>query len=219
MKIFDRFKKRKLSNYRSMWSSTQPFIAINSDWNTSRNEKEDKRLEGKPVEVWEQLKTIPADLDFSNLDQKITVIKKRIKVIEDNMKDIPSDEYEVLGYLEARKKYKQNINLFQWPITTDEMVKDLCAKYKLKTARFEEYYTLIPEEGINEIGKYRHACRQIRKENPVFSLIIPDKKEEPLSRHRDPILFSSSPFGRWNYILGAWDKEVAIVDDFIYNYK
>lgn len=173
----------------------------------------------KPVEVWEMLKTEKPNIDCVDLNQKIKSVKERIQVIEQHMRDIPNDEYEVLGYLQARKRYKKNEGFFQWPITTNELINTLCKQYTLKIARFEEWYTLIPEEGIQELGKFRAACQKIRDEKPVIRLIVPDKAEEKKERKRDPILLASSPFGRWDYILGAWDKEVAIVDDFIYNGK
>jgi len=45
------------------------------------------------------------------------------------------------------------------------------------------------------------------------------KSEVSRERKKDPILLASSPFGKWFYILGAWDKEVEIVDDLVYHNK
>lgn len=219
-------KKKKLETYRSMWGNT-PLITFNTQGsltefiggNTLKETPKDLRQDMKPVEVWEMLKTEKPNIDCVDLNQKIKSVKERIQVIKQHMRDIPNDEYEVLGYLQARKRYKKNEGFFQWPITTNELINTLCKQYTLKIARFEEWYTLIPEEGIQELGKFRAACQKIRDEKPVIRLIVPDKAEEKKERKRDPILLASSPFGRWDYILGAWDKEVAIVDDFIYNGK
>jgi len=219
-------KKQSNDTYRSMWGNNG-FIEINNqtDLNSfltiqSSNKKEDTRIHKKPIEIWEKLINEKPNIDCINLNAKIEIVKQRIKVLEENTREIPKDEYEVIGYLLARKKYNKYLQLFQWPITTEEKIQDLCKTWSVELVKIEQWYTLIPDEGIQEIKKYREACNKIRPEKPLFRLIIPVKSyEEKKERRRDPILLASSPFGRWDYILGAWDKEVAIVDELIYNYK
>ena len=207
-----------------MFGST-PFISFTQEgWAgmTGNTKKaEDLREQRLPVEIWEQFITErDPELDCSNLKEKIAFVKKRIKVLEENTKEMPVDEYEVLGYLNARLNYEKHKDFFKWPVTNEEIINSLCSKFKVKVVPVEQFYTTIPEEGIDEIVSYRNACQKIRKEKPVFRLIVPDVQTgETQKKKRDPILIASSPFGRWDYILGAWDKEVAIVDDFIYNGK
>jgi len=220
-------KKKKLFNYRSM-SGFNPFISFNTEEsfvtftenNKPKKKPKDIRKKKKPIEIWEELIAEKPNIDCSDIDKKIKVVEKRIEVVESYMKDTPNDEYEVLGYLKARKKYAKYAEHLQYPITTQEIIDELCKKYKVEVRKFEEYYTLVPEEGIDELVEFKRICQKIRTEKPVVRLIVPiTEKKEMSKRKRDPILLVSSPFGRWDYILGAWDKEVAIVDDFIYNGK
>src|SRR3990167_2179966 len=219
MKFTSLFKrKNKLETYRSMRNSALIMINTQADLNnliTGASEKNNEpKIEVKPIEIWEKLKSEKPNLDCTLLDEKIKIVKNRINVIEQNMRDIPTDEYEVMGYLEARKKYKQYASLFKWPITTEEKITELCRVYAVELETLEHWYTLIPDEGIQEMNQYREVCKKIRPEKPIFRLIVPVKSyEEKGERRRDPILLASSPFGRWDYILGAWDKEVAIVDE------
>src|SRR3990167_7971565 len=217
------FKKKKdNSTYRSM-RGVQPLLSFTADaWNQTvsslgvqvKEKKEDTRVPFRPIDVWESLISEPPNLDCTKLDKKISIIKHRIKVLGENTREHLTDEYEVLAYLEARKKYQKYIKDFEWPVTTQILIDALCLKYQVKVVPLDQFYTLLPEEGIEELSEYRNLCNKIRKDKPEIRLIIPDKKEEKIEkRKRDPILLASSPFGRWDFILVAWDKEVAIVDD------
>jgi len=85
---------------------------------------------------------------------------------------------------------------------------------------FRQYYSTIPKEAIDELEKFVHAYSKVSKLKPVLKLIIDDTPKSPeRGKKKDPILLAGSPFGKWFYILGAWDKEVEIVDDLVYNNK
>ena len=84
-------------------------------------------------------------------------------------------------------------------------------------------------EAIDELEKFMKEYEKVSPgTKPVLKLIIDDIPEkapdgkvkgDSIERKKDPILLASSPFGRFFYILGAWDKEVEIVDDLIYHGK
>jgi hypothetical protein len=161
------------------------------------------------------------EIDIKNLDEKIKVVKRRItglkKVLNKDNRIGFSDETTALRYLKARKKCAKYISLFKWAITTDTKLRDLCSKYKLRLVSLNGYSRNIPMEAIDEIEQFLEAYNKVEKNvEPEFHLIIDDGGKED---KKDPILLAASPFGKWYYVLGAWDKEVEIVDEIIYKGK
>jgi hypothetical protein len=71
-------------------------------------------------------------------------------------------------------------------------------------------------EAIDEIEKFIAACKKVTDAESEFRLIIDDGGTET---KKDPIMYASSPFGKWFYVIGAWDKEIMYVDDIIYHGK
>lgn len=224
MGIFDLFKKKKIGSFRSMNDSgfiqlqQHGFISFADGTRIGGEKRVDAREDRKPVEIWELLKnqTEPV-IDCADLDSKIKVIKNRIKVLSDHVGQTDlNSEYAVIGYLEARKKYDKYKELFAYPTTNEETINDLCAAYKVKVVPVAQYSGTMPQEAIDELANYKMSCLKIRKDKPVVRLLVPDNDPKTEKRKRDPILLVSSPFGHWDYILGAWDKEVMIVDELIY---
>lgn len=109
-------------------------------------------------------------------------------------------------------------------MTTMDAIDHLCKTYKLKMVPLKQFYTLVPKEGIKEMGRYSKAYKAITGDEPIFQLIIKDnvkpkedeKKPAQTRKDRDPILLANSPLGNHLFILGAWDDEVEIVDEIIY---
>lgn len=216
--------KKKQGNYRSMGDvgfaqiSTDSFITFADGTKLGGTQRVDSREEKKPAEVWELLKNQNDPIvDTSDLDKKIKIIKNRIAVLGDHVPDRDLNiEYTVLGFLEARKKYEKYKHLFAYPTTDQSMIDELCSAYKLKVVSIGQYSGTMPQEAIDELSRFKLACLKVRKDRPVVRLIVPDNDPKTEKRKRDPILLVSSPFGNWDYILGAWDKEVLIVDELIY---
>jgi len=71
-------------------------------------------------------------------------------------------------------------------------------------------------EAIDEIENFEKAFAKVSDKDLELSLIIDSDGKE---KKKDPILLAHSPFGRWWYVLGVWDREVLYVDDIIYNGK
>jgi hypothetical protein len=150
---------------------------------------------------------------LGDLDTQIKIMKKRIRILEDQNVDL-KDEEEALGYLMARKKYVKLQKAFKWEVTNQELIDNLCKKYKVKMVNFNSYVKVVPNEALDELEMFLEGCRAVSKKlTPTLKLIVDDGGKET---RRDPILLASSPFGRWWYVLGAWDKEVEIVESLIY---
>lgn len=215
------FNKRRGRTYRSM--NDDNFIQISNgggdyitlpDGTIIGNSSNIKKIV-KPIDVWNTLKNEAQPIiDCTNLDYKIKKINERIKILSDYTSEL-NDEYVCLGYLKARLRYKKYNKLFAYPTTNEVMINNLCKEYKLKIVSIKQYSGLLPKEAVIELKKFTDSCLKIRRDNPIIRLVVEDIPQTE-KKKKDPILLASSPFGNWDYILGAWDKEVEIVDDLIY---
>jgi hypothetical protein len=219
-------KQQKKNNYlyRSGWNSNfsggvieeiHPYIVESSNESPKSEKKVDERIEKKPVEVFKEIISEKPQIDLTNLDKKIEMVKKRIEVLESAGVSV-SDEKEAISFLEARKKYQKYKDEFKWEITTISSVENLCKKYKLRSVGINSFYKSLPMEAIDELEKFINSYNKVSNITPVLTLIIDEGGKED---KKDPILLAGSPFGKWYYLLGAWDKEVEFVDDLIYHGK
>jgi len=82
---------------------------------------------------------------------------------------------------------------------------------------FSGYYKNVPNEALEQLEAYQKMWKKYRGEDtPEVGLVCDEGGKE---QKKDPILYASSPFGNWYYVLGAWDKEVEYVDEIIYGGK
>ena len=204
--------------FRNMWNENETRYTINTDalweYEGSTSKEKDKRILKKPVEIYEQIISETPKINLNNLDGQIKLVKERMKVLEQHTRNVDLKHEKIaISYLKARKKYLKYKDEFKWAITNQDMIDKLCKKYKVKKVSFGDYYRNIPKEGVDEIKKFGEALQNVSNNDPLFELIIDEGGKE---EKKDPILLATSPFGNWYYILGAWDKEVAIVDKLIY---
>jgi len=207
--------------FRHMWSEgpRTPIILSDNVWEVegSTSKEKDKRIEKRPIDVYEQIISEEPKINLNNLDGQIKIVKERVKVLKQHLRNTNFDHEEMaIGFLKARKKYLKYKDDFKWAITNKDKIDKLCSKYKVKMVGIRDYYRNIPKEGVDEIKKFGEALQNVNNKDPQFKLIIDYGGKET---RKDPILLAQSPFGNWFYILGAWDKEVEIVDDLIYKRK
>lgn len=226
-KLFQKLRKKSKYLYRSGWdlttynnatdemaSSSTALFQYVSEESDSEKEKMDDRIEKKPIEVFKEIiSNETPKMDLNDIDGQIKLVEKRIKVLSDYIGNKPNDEFEALKFLKARKKFSKHKERFSWNITTHALVKKLCDKYKVRMVDFSSYYKNVPMEAIDELEKYYEAYKKVRDDEPVVKLIIDDGGKET---KKDPIVLTSSPFGYWFYVIGAWDKEVEIIDELFY---
>jgi hypothetical protein len=234
--MFNLLKKLRAKSkplYRSGTSIEQNtgFISFEALTGTTVNateKKEDTRLDKKPVEVFNELVAPIPKLDLTNIKERIKMVERRRKVLltEIGLSSTPDEDeaLEYLGSMQKLVKYQDEVSsIFPWAVTTNDLIDDLIKKYKLAKVDFANYYKTVPMEAIDELERFGIAYRNFCSKPPILLLIIDDVPEKSTpqdtrsrERKKDPILLARSPFGRWWFILGAWDKEVAIVDELLY---
>lgn len=177
----------------------------------------DLRVDKKPVEIVSEIVAKKPEIQVGDLDGQIKIVKARLKVLK-HFNGQTGDEILALRYLKARKKFAKMEKLFPWAITTDEMIDALIKKYKVQFVGFGSYSKSVPIEATEQLEKFSVAWEKVVDDEftPDVKLITDYRGKE---HKKDPILLAESPFGRWWYILGAWDKEVEIVDDLVYKGK
>lgn len=202
-------------------SATNPNVLVQWVGNNGISETvvkeppKDLRVEKKPVEVVKEILMEKPEISFADLGKQIKVVEKRMRVFKEQGCSC-LDEQIALRFLKARKKSSKSYKKFAWPTTTDEKIRELCSKYKLRQVAFQSYAKNVPMEAVDELEKYVDLYESVSDEKPTIQLIIDDGGMET---KKDPILLAGSPFGRWYHILGAWDKEVEYVDDLVYKGK
>ncbi len=192
----------------------------------------DPRRAVEPKDVFKEIKTEPLAVSFDDLPRKIAAVEQRIEVLKEHLDPQHlGDENRALFYLRNRLKYlsTRKKHPLDWAMSTNEAIDDLCRTYKLKVVPLKQFYTLVPEQGVKEMDRYSKAYKAITGDAPIFNLVIKDdpkaepKKDDPkpaqAKKDRDPILFANSPLGNHVFVLGAWDDEVEIVDEIIYQGK
>ena len=221
-KILNLFRNSK-ALFKNMWNeSPQQIITVSEnvwylDSSVSSVKNEDKRIETRPIEIYEKIISENPEINLKDLDKQINIVEQRMKDLKKHLRGVNLiQEAQALQYLQSRKKYEKNKDKFKWAITNADLIGKLCKEYKVRLVDISGYYRNVPTEGVDEIKKFAEAVEYVTNAEPTFKLIIDDNGKET---KKDPILLATSPFGNWYYILGAWDKEVEIVDDLIYKRK
>ena len=166
----------------------------------------------KPIDVLNELETIPTPFSLEGLDNKIEVLKTKASFIKQHY-----SRNEVTGLierLENRKKYnlcKVYFDSFQ--NTNDDKINALLDKYDLVIKSADLFIPEFPDEAIHIMEKYKIETEKICSKAPVFYVIATPDNFKSADKKRDPILLVQSPFGFYWQILGAWDKEMLILHE------
>lgn len=202
-------------NYQSAYKGgiSNSFIAISGSSVVSGSSTVGStKIAIKPIDVLDQLETIPTPWTLTNLEDKIAVLKIK--------EDLITQQYSkrevtaLIERLENRKKWDAHQSFFNsFQNTTDEKIENLLEKYDLVMNTSDLFVPEFPDDAIAVMKKYTDKMAKICKKKPVFYVIAePDKFRKAYER-RDPILLVQSPFGFYWQILGAWDKEMLLLSE------
>jgi hypothetical protein len=216
-------------NYGSMYNGTNSGmvlssnsigISFNGDIESGENPSESqsdvasppKKIAIKPIDVLDQLETIPTPWTLSNLEDKIEILKYKRDLI---VQSYTRREVEgLIDRLENRRKwekFKEFFNEFQ--NTTDEKIDNLLVKYDLVMETSDLFVPEFPDDAIALMKAYSEKMDKLCGKKPVFYVIAEPDKFRKAYEKRDPILLVQSPFGFYWQILGAWDKEMILLSE------
>lgn len=206
-------------NYQSGYrggNTLNTFIVTGSDNDSENPSKSEgskpKKIAVKPIDVVNELETIPTPWTLSNLQDKIEILEYK--------RDLITQKYsrrEVEGMierLENRKQWNKFKKFFEgYQNTTDEKIDDLLEKYDLVMQTSDLFVPEFPDVAIQTMKNYTENMMKLCKKKPVFYVIAEPDKFRKAYEKRDPILLVQSPFGFYWQILGAWDKEMMLLSE------
>lgn len=171
-----------------------------------------KKIKIKPIDVLNQLETVPTPFNLNNLDDKIAVLRDKEDLIRNHWA-----KREITGLierLENRKKFEEFRVFFdRFQNTTDEKIAVLLEKYALEMHPTDIFIPEFPDEAVAIIKEYTEQTEKLCGKKPVFFVIAEEHLFQKAYGKRDPILLAQSPFGFYWQILGAWDKEMLLLGE------
>lgn len=126
-----------------------------------------------------------------------------------------AEVFSMIERLNARRKYLAHRATFDdFAYTTNDALREvLAANNHLEARPVGPMLPDLPKEAVDAMHRYTKATEDVTGKRPVFYLISEKKEERKVQRKRDPILLAQSPFGFFWQILGAWDKEVVLLEE------
>lgn len=201
--------------YRTNWSSNN-FISlptndgaidgVTESIESSRTIKPSKIIV-KPIDVINELQTVPTPFSVGYLDEKISVLQDKSELIRQQY--AKQEVTALIERLTNRKKYAENKAFFDnFENTTQENIDKLLDKYALEMHPSDIFIPEFPDDAIKIMKDYTKKVKAISGKSPVYYVIAEPDKFRKAYEKRDPILLVQSPFGFYYQILGAWDKEM-----------
>jgi hypothetical protein len=196
--------------YRTNWTN-HGTIGISSG-SPSEGSEAPKKIVIKPVDVINELQTIPTPFSVDYLDEKISVLETKAELI--NQQYAKQEVKALIERLNNRKQYEANKAYFdQFQNTTDEKIAELLSKYELEMHSSDIFIPEFPNDAIQLMKDYTEMVKKISGKKPVYYVIAQPELFKKAYEKRDPILLVQSPFGFYYQILGAWDKEMMMLSE------
>ena len=170
------------------------------------------KIKVKPIDVLNELETIPTPFSVNLIDEKLEILKDKRDLI--NQSYAKREIEALMERLENRKKYIENKTFFDnFQNTTDEKIDVLLGKYDLLMKTSDIFVPEFPDDAIKVMKDYSDKMMEICNKRPIFYVIATEDKFRKAYEKRDPILLVQSPFGFYWQILGAWDKEMILLSE------
>lgn len=160
-----------------------------------------------------KLNTDPAYVDkqISDFKDKLGLIKAEEYDMRNGVEEIAS----IILRMENRKKYPEVSTFFEeYPYTTTAKINTvLKSNDYLKLGQVAQFVAELPTEAIETMKKYEEETVKLCAKKPVFYIVANKEDFKKTDKKRDPILLAQSPFGHFWQILGAWDKEMMLLEN------
>ena len=203
-------------NYGSMYTGSRSNFVVSGALVESTDDSDENskptKIAIKPIDVLDQLETVPTPWTLSNLQDKIDVLNyKKDLIVQSYAK---REVVALIERLENRKKWNDHKAFFnEFQNTTDEKIGQLLDKYDLVMQTSDLFVPEFPDDAIAVMKAYTEEMNRLCGKKPVFYVIAEPDKFRKAYEKRDPILLVQSPFGFYWQILGAWDKEMLLLSE------
>lgn len=156
--------------------------------------------------------------DKKYVDDQIADFKDKLGLLKSQDYDMRNGVNEINSILvrfENRLKYSDHKTFFdEFPYTLSTKISEVLKNHDhLQIGKIGQFIADMPKEAVNVMKKFDAECKKLCNKKAVF-YIIADKKDFRRSDNRkDPILLAQSPFAHAWQILGAWDKEMLLLEE------
>lgn len=180
---------------------------------SSNIEKIEPKIKLKPIDVFHELEKVPAPILLENLEEKIMVLKMKKDFIKNN-RYAKKEVIDMITRLENRTKYKEFEKFFsRFDNTTTDKINALVNKYELVLKTSDLFIPKFPKDAMEIMNDYKENVKKLCGKSPVFYVIAEKAMFKAEEKRNDPILLVQSPFGMYWQILGAWDKELVLLEE------
>jgi len=184
------------------------FVAVDS-----AIEKIEPKLVLKPIEVFNELERIPTPITLENLEEKIAVLNMKKDFIRNNAY-AKKEVVDMVTRLENRRKWDEYKEFFeQYDNTDTDKVNALVNKYNLVLKTSDLFIPKFPKEAMDIMQAYKDNVKKLCGKSPIFYVIAEAEMFKKEDKRNDPILLVQSPFGIYWQILGAYDKELILLEE------
>jgi len=151
------------------------------------------------------------DEQIKQFTDKLNIVTLSNKDMSRGVKEISS----ILIRLKNRKKYGEFEHFYsEYAYTVSTKIKEVVDKHSyLRFGRVEQFVADLPKEAIDEMKKYTDNTKKLCDKKPIFYIIADKKDFKKTEERRDPILLVQSPFGHFWQIIGAWDREMLLLEE------
>lgn len=175
--------------------------------------KVENQRQYKPIEVFEELERVPDLISLEKLDDKIKVLEIKKDLVINNYY-AKNEMIDMVERLKNRKKYDEFKDFFeQFENTTTEKIVELISRYKLVLKTSDLFIAAFPDEAVLIMKTYTDNTVALCGKKPLFYVIAEEEMFKQEYKKKDPILLAQSPFGCYWQILGAWDKEMILLQE------
>ncbi len=168
----------------------------------------------KPIDVLKELELFAGANMIEDIDAKIAALKIRKGMISSGNQHVSKELIGMELRLENRKKWDEFKDFYsQFENTTTGKIQDLINKYKLVFKGSDLFISSFPDEAINIMKEYKDQTVKLCGKQPYFYVIAEESSFKEEYRRKDPILTVQCPFGAYWQVLGAWDKEMILLEE------
>jgi hypothetical protein len=176
-------------------------------------EKMEPKVVLKPIDVFHELERIPTPITLEHLEEKIAVLNMKKDFIRSNSY-AKKEVIDMVTRLENRRKWNEFKDFFEKFDNTDtDKVNALINKYNLVLKTSDLFIPKFPKEAIDIMKEYKDNVKKLCGKCPVFYVIAEVEMFKKEDKRNDPILLVQSPFGIYWQILGAWDRELILLEE------
>ena len=162
--------------------------------------------------------TFELNTDIEYVDKQVEDLKEKLNLLKAEEFDMQRGVDQISSILirmENRKKYSEFKEFFEeFPYTTTSKIQELVKAHDyLKLGEVAQFLADMPAEAVKIMKDYNSQTEKMCGKKAVFYIIADKKDFEKTEKRRDPILLAQSPFGHFWQMLGAWDKEMLLIEE------